>query len=460
MSKLPTSDSDVTSATARVLIVGSVDRTLRLLCKVLKDARIAFECTDDEAQALALLDDGDVEVVIDATSRASEARSEWGQRLNELGPELPVLSLGDTQPENPTSEGFCGHIGPSFDASSVLDAVEGALRAARFSGLRRAAPAVGTVDELLLRSSAMRGVMSLLERVAPTSATVMIRGESGTGKEVIARRLHERSPRRGSPLVKVHCAALPEQILESELFGYERGAFTGAHARKPGRVELAEGGTLFLDEIGEISPAVQVKLLRLLQDREYERLGGTKTLSANVRFVTATHRNLEKMVRASTFREDLYYRLNVVRIDVPPLRERRDDIEVLARHFCALVNRQTGREVALSREAMNRIVRADWRGNVRELQHFVERLVVLAEHETVSEEDVRTEQQRALGLVEVEESRGESSIVSLDAALRRAERHALEKALRRAAGNRTLAARILGVSRRALFYKLREYDIK
>jgi two-component system response regulator AtoC len=248
--------------------------------------------------------------------------------------------------------------------------------------------------------------------------------------------------------------------LESELFGYERGAFTGAHARKPGRVELAEHGTLFLDEIGEISPSVQVKLLRLLQDREYERLGGTKTLAADVRFVTATHRNLEQMVRRGSFREDLYYRLNVVRVDLPPLRERRDDIEQLARHFCRQASAQTGRPVTLSDDAMSRIVKADWRGNVRELQNFVERLVVLAEGRVVSEQDVRLEQERALGLAGGSDPGLESSVRSLDAALRRAERQALEKALKKAGGNRALAARILGVSRRALFYKLREHDIK
>ena len=306
----------------------------------------------------------------------------------------------------------------------------------------------------------MRTIMSLLERVAPSDATVMIRGESGTGKEVVARRLHELSGRAKGPLIKVHCAALPEQILESELFGYERGAFTGAHNRKPGRVELAEHGTLFLDEIGDISLSVQVKLLRLLQDREYERLGGTRTLAANVRFVTATHRNLEQMVRAGSFREDLYYRLNVVRLDLPPLRERRDDIEALATHFCRQTNRETGRNVEIAPDALARIVRAQWRGNVRELQNFIERLVVLTESALVSDQDVRVEQERALGNLGLSEPSAESSVISLDAALRRAERHALEKALRKSSGNRTLAARILGVSRRALFYKLREHDIK
>jgi two-component system response regulator AtoC len=217
---------------------------------------------------------------------------------------------------------------------------------------------------------------------------------------------------------------------------------------------------LFLDEIGEISMSVQVKLLRLLQDREYERLGGTRTLPADVRFVTATHRNLEQMVRRGAFREDLYYRLNVVRLDLPPLRDRRDDIEPLARHFCRQTSAQTGRNVELTPGAMARVVQGAWRGNVRELQNVIERLVVLSEGSLVSEKDFLLEQEHALGPTGVGDLGVESSVTSLDVALRRAEQQALEKALRKAGGNRALAARILGVSRRALFYKLREYDLK
>ena len=441
-----------------VLVAAPESATLRALLKVLRDAQIGFRRAD-EGSALSALDAAPYELVIDGITSDFELVTPWRERLLEL--ELPILTLASAADANcqaPARAGTFGHIGAELDAASVLDEVESALRSGHFSSLRRAATPI-VADDLLVRSSAMRAVVSLLERVAPSAATVMIRGESGTGKEVVARRLHELSPRAQAPLVKVHCAALPEPILESELFGYERGAFTGAHARKPGRVELAEGGTLFLDEIGEIPLSVQVKLLRLLQDRQYERLGGTKTLTANVRFVTATHRNLEKMVRSGAFREDLYYRLNVVRVDLPPLRERRDDIEALALRFCHLANQETGRTVRIGSEAMARIVRADWRGNVRELQNFVERLVVLSESESVNDTDVIREQARALGGLEQEDSRGESSIISLDSALRRAERQALQKALRKANGNRALAARILGVSRRTLFYKLREHDL-
>src|SRR6478735_7634269 len=187
---------------------------------------------------------------------------------------------------------------------------------------------------VVAQSKAMRDVFALIARVAPGTSTVMIRGESGTGKEVVARRIHEQSRRKNGPFVKVHCAALPEQILESEVFGYERGAFTGAASRKPGRVELAEGGTLFLDEIGDVSPVVQVKLLRLLQDREFERLGGTETMKSTARIVAATHQPLEELIKERKFREDLFYRLNVLPIWIPALRDRAGDVESLARDFC------------------------------------------------------------------------------------------------------------------------------
>jgi two-component system response regulator AtoC len=279
--------------------------------------------------------------------------------------------------------------------------------------------------------------------------------------------VHELSPRSAGPFVKVHCGALPDNLLESELFGYEKGAFTGATAKKPGRVELADGGTLFLDEIGDITPATQVKLLRLLQDREYERLGGTETLKGDVRFVAATHQDLEAMVRAGTFREDLFYRLNVVTLWVPPLRARPEDIEPLALHFCESVARANGRpNVSLDVGALERLKQQAWPGNVRQLQNFVERLVVLAAAPRISESDVTRELGRQSGAIGFAEASGlapqislESSVMDLALALRKAERRAIDKALKSAGGNRNLAARLLGISRRSLYYKLQEHGL-
>ncbi|HET9934379.1 MAG TPA: sigma-54 dependent transcriptional regulator, partial [Polyangiaceae bacterium] len=291
--------------------------------------------------------------------------------------------------------------------------------------------------------------------------------ESGSGKELVARRVHELSPRAAGPFIKVHCAALPDNLLESELFGYEKGAFTGAVTRKPGRVELSQGGTLFLDEIGDITPAVQVKLLRLLQEREFEPLGGTRTIKADVRFVTATHRDLEGLVAQGKFREDLLYRLNVVSLWVPPLRARPEDIEELALHFCATTASANGRSsLALDVAALDLLKQKPWPGNVRQLQNFVERLVVLAEGPRIRAEDVERELGRQAGTMGFAVTSGftppvtmESSLVDLNAALRKAERRALEKALKSANGNRTVAARLLGISVRSLYYKLEEHEL-
>jgi two-component system response regulator AtoC len=313
----------------------------------------------------------------------------------------------------------------------------------------------------------MQDLERTLRRAADGIATVLVRGESGTGKELVARLVHEYSPRRAGPYVKVHCAALPDQLLESELFGYERGAFTGATARKPGRVELAEGGTLFLDEIGDISPATQVKLLRVLQDRRYERLGGTETLAADVRFVTATHRDLEALVREGKFREDLFYRLNVVALWVPPLRARRTDIETLALHFCTSVAAANGRRApAFDADALSLLAAETWPGNVRQLQNVVERLVVLGSGPRIGAADVSRELRQKPGALAFAEASGfapkvdlDQTALELEQALRKAERRAIDRAMTSAKGDKNLAARLLGISRRSLSYKLEDLGL-
>ncbi|HVU03727.1 MAG TPA: sigma-54 dependent transcriptional regulator [Polyangiaceae bacterium] len=331
-------------------------------------------------------------------------------------------------------------------------------------------PKVTTDSGLLGTSKAMAAVLDVVRRVAIGNATVLVRGESGTGKELVARKIHAGSPRASGPFVKVHCAGIPESLLESELFGYERGAFTGATTRKPGRVELAEGGTLFLDEIGDVSAAVQVKLLRLLQDREYERLGGTQTLRADVRFVAATHRDLEHMTKKGEFREDLFYRLNVVPVWLPPLRARREDVPLLAERFCETFGRAHGKPNAkLTPGAVTALSAERWPGNVRQLQNFVERLVVLSEHGMVTEADVTRElappptyqtaknEPEAPPVATIGTLAG--TVVPLDTAVRAAEKGAIERALRHAKGNRAVAARLLGIGRATLYKKLAEHGI-
>src|SRR5262252_2424856 len=228
-------------------------------------------------------------------------------------------------------------------------------------------------------SPPMQRVFEITDQVAPSKATVLIAGESGTGKELVANAIHARSPRANGPFVKLHCAALAETLLESELFGHERGAFTGAVARKDGRFSIADGGTLFLDEIGEISPSVQVKLLRFLQEREFERVGGNETITVDVRVIAATNRDLRQMVAEGKFREDLYYRLNVVTIDVPPLRARRSDVPLLATHFLKRFAEENGKRIeGFTDEALERLTRYAWPGNVRELENAIERAVIVS----------------------------------------------------------------------------------
>jgi two-component system response regulator AtoC len=301
-------------------------------------------------------------------------------------------------------------------------------------------------------SPALDEARAMIRRAAATNSTVLILGETGTGKELAARAIHSLSPRTKHPFVRLNCGALPETLIESELFGYEKGAFTGAIARKPGRVELANGGTLFLDEVGELSLPSQVKLLRLLQEREFERLGGTETLKADVRVVAATHRSLPDMVKQGTFREDLLYRLNVIPITLPPVRARPGDVPVLVRHFFSTLAPASGRPAAwLTPEGMALLEQQSWPGNVRQLQNFIERLLVLAPTDEIGAADVQRELGRAdMGAATAPVATGES----LDARRKDAEREAVEEALAKARGNRSLAARLLGVSRRTLYNKL------
>ncbi len=388
-------------------------------------------------------------------------------RILEKWPEIPVvlLTAHGTVPDavEAMKRGAADFLLKPWEREELLYVVEKALTRSRHETSTAA-----SAGAFVGGSQVMKEAYELIRRAANGNATVLIRGESGTGKELAARAIHDQSPRKAGPFVKLHCAALPESLLESELFGYEKGAFTGAANRKPGRVELAQGGTLFLDEIGDITPAVQVKLLRLLQEKEFERLGGTQTLKADVRFVAATHRKLEEMVQAGTFREDLFYRLNVVPVWMPPLRDRPLDIPTLAEHFCRTLGAANGKPgAALEPEGMRLISAQPWPGNVRQLQNFIERLVVLSDSETLAATDVQRELGRqagpgagpALGAAPATPSSASLDAPTLESRRKEAEKDALVGALQRAGNNRTLAARLLGISRRTLYNKLEEYGL-
>jgi two-component system, NtrC family, response regulator AtoC len=348
-----------------------------------------------------------------------------------------------------------------FDREEIVFVVRKALHLARHADAQVAA-APASAGSFISQSPVMRDVLDLLARAAKSAATVLLRGQSGTGKELAARAIHEQSPRRKGPFVAVNCAALPDELLESELFGYEKGAFTGATCRKPGRIELANGGTLFLDEIGDLALTTQVKLLRVLQERTFERLGGTESIKVDARFVAATHQDLDAMVRAKTFREDLFYRLNVIPIAMPPLAARPEDIESLALHFLATfgaANEKPG--IAIDPVAIERLKREPWPGNVRQLQNFVERLVVLADGAVIGGPDVARELARGSPVASQSSppAAPEGGRATLDERRRETERQALREALDRVHGNRTLAARILGVSRRTLYNMLETHGL-
>jgi Nif-specific regulatory protein len=302
-------------------------------------------------------------------------------------------------------------------------------------------------------SKEMRDVYEQIAQVAPSGATVLIRGESGTGKELVAHAIHYNSPRSSKPFVKVNCAALPESLIESELFGHEKGAFTGAVARKRGRFELAEGGTLFLDEIGDLSPAMQVKLLRALQEREFERVGGTETIKVNVRLITATNVDLEQAVSDGRFRSDLYYRLNVFSIYLPPLRERKTDILLLADHFLEKYGRQNGKRIKrISTPAIDMLMTYHWPGNVRELENVVERGTLVCEGNVIHGYHLPPTLQTA-------EGSGTVTKMSLDKAVNAFEKDLIQDALKTARGNRARAARLLDTTERILGYKVKKYEI-
>ena len=311
------------------------------------------------------------------------------------------------------------------------------------------------LENIIGESPVMQEIFDVVKQVAPTRATVLIGGESGTGKELIAKAVHQLSPRAKQPFVTVHCAALAPTLLESELFGHERGAFTGAHERRIGRFEQAQGGTLFLDEIGEIDATIQVKLLRFLGERTFERVGSNKTLTADVRLVAATNKHLEELVKAGKFREDLFFRLRVVEIELPPLRERSGDIPLLAQTFLREFAKENGKAVTdFTADALEALMNFSWPGNVRELRTAIEHAVVLARGERITLRDLPASMRHGGAPADTRLSQGK------DLTVKTAEKQLIVRALKETDGNRTHAAKKIGMSRRTFHRKLHEYHLE
>ncbi|HXU70267.1 MAG TPA: sigma-54 dependent transcriptional regulator [Polyangia bacterium] len=390
--------------------------------------------------------------------------------------------------------GAFDYIEKPFEQSQIQQVVAKALKQHELDK-RAPRPAQPTASSggrygLIGRSPVLEQVFSMIEKVADTPSTVLISGESGTGKELIARALHNNSSRKAGPFIKINCAAIPKTLMESELFGYEKGAFTGAVASKPGRFELADGGTLFLDEIGEIPVEMQVKLLRVLQESEFERVGGIKTIKVDVRLVTATNRDLQKEVAGGAFREDLFYRLNVVPVHLPPLRERRGDIPLLVDHFIARFNERLKKQIAgVDDEAMARLTAHSWPGNIRELENVLERTILFCEGPTIRAADLPPELSGAVvqaaaaaaasgplvvpaastipnvtppfgTTAPAPEGRASSLKELVRQETERVERELIVRALEETGGNVTQAARKLKISRKSLQNKMKEFGLR
>lgn len=317
-------------------------------------------------------------------------------------------------------------------------------------------------SEIIGSSAPMRQVFELVKKVAPANSPVLILGESGTGKELVARAIHTNSPRKSKPFIKVNCAALAPGVLESELFGHEKGAFSGAIRRKSGRFEIAAAGSIFLDEIGEIAPDVQVKLLRVLQEKEFERVGGTDTLKMGARVIAATNKKLEEQVKQGKFREDLYYRLNVVPIQLPPLREHKEDIPLLINHFLKKYNHESGRQVKnIGPDALAYLQNYDWPGNIRELENVIERAIVMSAGAQIGPQDlpqnILSGQAETIQLQQSREDKGKAS--NLTAMVEEYERNLVYNILRECRGNIAMAARSLDIKRTTLRYKMEKYGL-
>ena len=460
----------------RVLVVDDAEGIRGYLANLLQLKGYDVDTAEDGRRALALLEGGaapDV-IILDVMMPGLDG-VETLRRIRELDDEVPVVMLSVVGKASTIVEamriGAADYLNKPFDETELELTLQkvletSALRAERDRLAREVLP---QGESIVWGSDAMRAVRDLLKQVADTDVTVLIQGESGVGKEIVARTAHDLSPRRKRPFVKVNCAALPEDLLESELFGYEKGAFTGATGRKNGKFELAHTGTIFLDEIGEMSPALQAKLLQVLQDSEFTRLGGNKDVKVDVRVICATNRRLQEMVSEGTFREDLYFRLNVVNVSIPPLRERREEIPMLVESFLRRFSARYDKPVRpLSPRLTAAFERYPFPGNVRELENMIKRVVVLESEESILNEILRPDRGRrdageALRelIEEVEETAGDIPLreVGRRVALE-AERETIDRMLEHTHWNRKQAARLLGVSYKTLLQKIRECGLE
>ncbi|RJQ66028.1 MAG: response regulator [Desulfobacteraceae bacterium] len=451
-----------------ILVVDDDLGHLTMLQTLIESWGYGVETRTDGAAAVQRVEDGPVDLILMDVRMAAMSGIEALKRIKNYNPSIPIIIMTAYSSVSSAVEalkaGAYDYLIKPLDFDALQICVE---RAREHAGLKaenrqlRARLGAGFhADNIIGKSPAMKSMTDMLAMIAPSDATVLITGESGTGKELIARSIHFNSPRRDKPLVIVNCAAIAETLLESELFGHTKGAFTGAERTRDGRFQQAHGGSLFLDEIGETSTMMQVKLLRALQEREIQRVGGEETIHVDVRIIAATNRNLAQQVQLGRFREDLFYRLNVVTLEVPPLRDRLEDIPLLAQHFLHFFSEKNRKTVkGFSPQAMDMLIKHDWPGNVRELENAIERAVVLITGEYI------TEKHLPLSIVQHYAPPQETSFdtVGLPEAGQRSldeiEREVILSTLETAGGNKSEAARRLGITRKTLHNKLKLYGV-
>ncbi len=463
-------DEEEAPRAPRALIVDDAEGMRAYLAALFEARGFGVDTCDDGGRALSLLENGaDPDVILlDVMMPGTDGLAALA-RIRETWPEVPVLMVSVVGKASTIVQamqlGAADYLTKPFEESELDAALDRlGLHSSSFGRSRGARSGVTDPTKTVWVSSAMREIRSVIEQIGDTDVTVLILGESGAGKEIVAREVHAVSNRVKGPFVKVNCAALPADLLESELFGYEKGAFTGAHGRKQGKFELAHGGTIFLDEIGEMCPSLQAKLLQVLQDSEFTRLGGNREVHVDVRVVCATNRSLVEMVAAGDFREDLYFRLNVVAIDIPPLRERREEIPLFVETFVARYSKLYERSnTGLSQRMIEAMNVYDFPGNVRELENMIKRMVVLESEESVLAELSRPRANRAerraeldAMLEEIEETAGETPLREVGRRFaQEVEREAIEHMLNLTGWNRKQAASRLGISYKTLLQKIR-----
>jgi DNA-binding NtrC family response regulator len=451
---------------ASILIVEDEPRMRRLLeISLGEDGHSVHSAGDAESGLLHLRKEAVDLVVTDLKLPAMNGLEflQEGKRLNAALPFIVMTAYGSVETAvDAMKAGASDYVLKPFTMAEMKLVISKELDVQQVRDEnRRLREALGKryhFQNIVGRSKKMQEVLALVERVAPTNSTVLIGGESGVGKDLIARAIHQNSRRAGGPFIKINSTAIPDTLFESELFGFERGAFTGALASKPGKFELADKGTLFLDEIGDVPAPIQVKLLRVLQEREFERLGGTKTLKVDIRMIAATNRDLRAALEEGTFREDLYYRLNVVPIDIPPLRDHKEDIPELVNHFLARFAADNEKQIeGITPSAVSALMDYHWPGNVRQLENSVERAVALSSGRVIDVKDIHLD--KTQGKSGATASGASDGFLPEGMTLEQWEDNMIKEALRRAIGNKSQAARLLGLSRNALRYRLSKLGV-